>query len=275
MLLFPLVALVFAPTLSVAQTVHLIITDPTFFPLTPSLIPSVQTFRWQTADGADDPVDVRHILVRTSMFNNSYQTALFYIQSTPNAPEWSSWMPFASETSWTSPPLDIGGYVFAVQGRDINGVAEQIQVLRNAIYIRNTPHSSGPSLTVTGSSITPITTSTTSTPVTEIGVPGGTSVDFCWTASAAAYGAVVAGYRYGWDILDPDDDAQWEMEFTSLPAQGACSIPRSFQSGQHRIDIEVIDNTDVKSRVPILVNFTPTNAALATWGTVKALYRSP
>jgi hypothetical protein len=265
------------PVHTIAQTTYLEITDPAHFPLTPALVPAVQTYRWRNVTGGSDPAEVRHILVSTVPFG-SYAATLAYIIGNPNAAEWSPWVPYAPPgdgTSWTTPPVEFGGYVFAVQGRDNSGNTEPITVGRNARYVRYAAHVTGPLLTVTGDLIDPIVTSSTSTPITEIGVEGGTPLSFCWVADASAYGASVTGYRYGWDLTDPDDESQWEMAFTPLPTDGACSVPTSFQGGTHRIDIEVIDNTYVKSRVPIVINLSATPASPRTWGAVKALYRSP
>ena len=61
----------------------------------------------------------------------------------------------------------------------------------------------------------------------------------------------------------------------ALPEQGACSLPLSFESDTHRVVIEVIDSIHTRSRVQIIVHITPLPVAPSTWGSVKALYRSP
>jgi hypothetical protein len=183
-----------------------------------------------------------------------------------------SYLPPDVGTAWTSPSMDYGAYVFAVQGRDAMGVEEQIVEPWNARRIRIQLFETGPLLTVTGDLIDPIVTSVTTTPVTEITVGGGTSFFFCWTADASMYGGVVTGYRYDWDIVDPD---AWEADFTPFPTPSVCSTPRAFFAGVHRFDVEVVDNTGHKSRVPILIHVEPvTPVAQTTWGRVKALYRA-
>jgi len=264
-----------APALAQPEPTFLVVTSPIFFPITPSDVPPVWTYEWQTVDNGADPVDARYVLLSTLSFGDSYQVALAYLNSTEDAPEWSPWAPYVMVvgTSWTSPAMANGNYVFAVQGRDETGTAEFIEIGRNARFIKIAPRETGPLLTVDGEFINPITTSDTSTPVTEIHIPVNYPIMFCWTAEAEFYGGVVTGYRYGWDIADPDDDAQWEMEFTPFLAPQICSAPVAFQDGIHTFHIEVIDNSGYKSRVPILLDTTPgTLTRSTTWGQVKALY---
>jgi len=251
-------------------------TSPVRFGLNPSDVSPITTYEWRTVAGSVDPTEVRFILLSTLNFNSNYNATLAYIQQTPNAPEWSPWMPYLPPgvgTSWTSPPMDFGSYVFAVQGRDAMGAAEPVDQTRNALRIRITNRINGPNLIVTGDLISPITATNTATPLTEITVGGGTPVSFCWTADASPYGGVVSGYRYIWDITDPDDESQWGMGFTPLPGSGACSSPETFLVGGHLFHVEVVDNTGHKSRVPILVHIDPaTPVEQSTWGRVKALY---
>ena len=42
-----------------------------------------------------------------------------------------------------------------------------------------------------------------------------------WEATAAGYGGVVSGYRYGWDIQGLNDDEQWDVLYTP------CKTPRA------------------------------------------------
>jgi hypothetical protein len=251
------------------------ITIPVHNAFNPCFVPPVFTYEWQTATGSADPDQVRFALVSTQPFGGYIQT-VFYLRQTPNAPEWSSWMPYlppVGGTSWTTPSTPIGDYIFAVQGKSSDGVSEDLDELRNVMRIKVGNRDTGPLLTVTGDLIAPIVTIVTTTPVTDVNVAAGTPVTFCWTADASAYCGLVSGYRYGWDILDPDDDEQWEIDFTPLPPGGACSPPLSFHFGTHVFQIEVIDNSGYKSRVPIKLHILPpTSTKQTTWGKMKALY---
>jgi hypothetical protein len=265
------------PASPAAQLRFLEITNPPHFGLTPSDVSPVYTYEWRTLAGSADPAEMRLIFLSTQPFNSSYAATLAYIRQTPDAPEWSPWMPYSPPnvgTSWTSPPMEFGGYVLAVQGRDAMGVVEpEIDETRNAVRLRIAMRVNGPLLTVTGDLISPIVTTTIVTPLTEITVGGGTPVSFCWTADASAYGGFVAGYRYQWDLTDPDDDSQWGTGFIPFPTPSVCSTPVAFLAGAHMFHVEVVDNSGYKSRVPILVHVIPTTPVeQKTWGGVKALY---
>lgn len=270
-------AISFHSTDTIGQPVFLKVTDPVPLGLNPAFILPTHTFRWTTAEGSPDPAEIRHALVKVaSSDQENYEPTVQYLRATPNAPEWSPWEPYvpsAQGMAWTTSPLQVGNYVFAVQGRDSDGNVESLDNFRNIIRTKYRMLNTGPWLTVTGDLISPINTIVTTTAPTQVTVASQTTLTFCWTATAAAYGALIAGYRYQWDITNPDDESQWQMPLTPLPAQGACSVPIAFASGTHRIVIEAVDSIHGKSRVPIDVNVSAVPVAPSTWGSVKALYR--
>jgi len=85
-------------------------------------------------------------------FDGHFGATLDYIRSHPDAPEWSPWAPYASsDAGWTSPPIFPGPYVFAVQGRDAQGVVEEeLDESRNVRRVRVRYRTGGPILEVTG-----------------------------------------------------------------------------------------------------------------------------
>jgi hypothetical protein len=107
-----------------------------------------------------------------------------------------------------------------------------------------------------------------------VDVPANTPLIFCWTVDAASYGGT-ASYRYGWDITDVSDDAQFEIDWTPIAeAEEACSPVKMFQFGVHVITIEALDNADVKTRLLIYLNIDPVlPVEQTTWGAVKALFQ--
>lgn len=238
----------------------------------------VATYEWKTAAGSTDPAEIRWIMVPRSEHNDDYAQAEEYIRNNPDAPEWSPWQPYAppsAGTSWTSPPLAYGGYVFAVHGRDADGNTDTEFVWwRNLKHVLITSDNSGPGLYVTGDLIDLISTAVTTTPVTGIEVPAGTPVVFCWEADADVLGLPVTGYRYGWDIVDPDNDNDWPMPFTPFGQDTECSGEQTFYFGTHLFYVEAIHYDGFKARVPILITVTdPTPTESTTWGRIKALCR--
>ncbi|MDP6797332.1 MAG: hypothetical protein QGG33_05855, partial [Candidatus Krumholzibacteria bacterium] len=62
-------------------------------------------------------------------------------------------------------------------------------------------------------------------------------LNFQWFASAESYGSKITGYRYGWDIIDTDNDDEWTN--WSLPDDPATS--NSFSSSTHWLYIQCKD----------------------------------
>jgi hypothetical protein len=236
------------------------------------------TYEWQTAPGSDDPAEVRWIFVPVAEHNDDFNETEAYIRNNPGAPEWSSWQsytPPSTGTSWTSPAVVFGYYVFAVHGRDGGGAADwEFDLGRNMRRILVGPRAHGPLLRVTGDLIDEIITAVTVTAPTVIDVAGGTPLTFCWQATADSYGLPVTGYRYSWDVVDPDNENDWSMPFTPFAQTVECSTEQVFNFGTHMFYVETIDYDGFKSRVPIQINITiPTPIEITTWGRVKALYR--
>jgi hypothetical protein len=250
-------------------------------PLLNGLIPAhrtpVATYEWQTAPGSADPAEVRWIMVPLADHNGDWNETIDYIRNNPGAPEWSAWQTYSPPStgmSWTSPPLNYGRYVFAVHGRDDVGNTDDVFLPeRNLRRVLVSQRSTGPLLIVTGDLIDDIMTTVTTTPVTEADVAGGIPVVFCWEATGEDYGLPVTGYRYGWDVPDPDDDNAWPMPFTPFGQAVECSPGQSFANGTHLFQVEVIDYDGFKSRVPVLIQvMAPTPVESSTWGRIKSLY---
>lgn len=252
------------------------ITIPLRVGLNPAVRTPIAAYLWQTYAGSPDPVEVRWIMEPLSLHNDDWPETMDYIRNNPDAPHWSAWQPYSPPdigTFWVSPVLDLGFYVFAVQGRDGGGVTDtDFSEDRNMRRVMVGRRSTGPILWVNGDHIDEIITNRTDTPVTEIALNGGTPVSFCWTADASDYGLIVTGYRYSWDVTDPEDDDAWDMPFTTFSQEEECSPEDVFDSGIHTFYIEVIDFDGFKSRVPIQITYTLVPVENTTWGHVKALY---
>jgi len=260
-----------------AQVAHLEIIVPVANGLNPAIRPPIATYEWMTAPGSADPVEVRHAFVSTDAFSGIYALTENYIISTPNAPEWSAWqayLPPGTGTSLTTPPMDFGGYVFAVQGKDGSGTSEDLDTTRNMRRIRVSNRSTGPLLAVTGNHIDTFYTTNPNTPPVIAEVNAGLPIEFCWTADASSYGGIVTGYRYGWDITDLGDDAQWAIDFTPFATNVVCSPEQTFYFGTHTFSLQVEDNDGYRTLAQVVVNIKQvTPVEKKTWGAIKALYR--
>jgi hypothetical protein len=234
-------------------------------------VPPITTFRWTATDYVNniaevqEPDSVRHILVPLSKFPTAvdrWGAALDYIRKNPTAEEWSEWKwykaPQDSGKFWTSRALDFGQYYFAVQAKDEAGAVSPVFDLDwNLRRILVGPRSSGPILTVCNEYIGCQRTASPNTPPSIIDLPAGVPMSFEFWGDAEDYGGLVSGYRYGWDILDLNDDEQWEIDFTPFVGDVARSPGRTFFFGTHSFFIEVIDNSGFKSRVEVRVNIVP------------------
>jgi len=68
----------------------------------------------------------------------------------------------------------------------------------------------------------------------------GTELNFSWSADASDHGALIAGYKYAWDVADLLDDGDWAVMFDPSCLSAP---PRIFYSGSHCIYVMVVDDT--------------------------------
>ncbi|HET6348542.1 MAG TPA: hypothetical protein VFH88_05600 [Candidatus Krumholzibacteria bacterium] len=132
----------------------------------------------------------------------------------------------------------------------------------------------GPTLTVTGMGITPIVTTSIDTPPVVIDVASGAFVTFCWTGDASAYGGTITDYRWGFDVADPGDPTQWDVNWTAFDGSETCNTPHVFYFGTHTFTVDIMDNYGSISRASITMTISnPLAVQASTWGAIKALYR--
>jgi hypothetical protein len=243
-------------------------------PGNPALVPPITTFKWSGLDFIDtqnrtqDPDSVRWTL--HPFVPDGFEATVAAILKLPDH-KWLSvsskrrtgWIPYnAPEDSGRfaiSPTLEIGGnYAFAVQAKDEAGAVTPVfDENHNVRRILASRRSTGPSLTVFNQYIGGVAGSSISTPIVIFDLPEGIPVRFCWNATAKHYGGLVSGYRYGWDIIDLNNDDDWEVDYTPFIGSEACSPERTFFFGTHTFHVETIDNSGFKSRVGVRINIVP------------------
>ncbi len=243
---------------------------PVYTGFNPALVPPITRFSWEATDYVDDflssqePDSVRWILLDVELFNDSYSAALQYIRQNPDAEEWHPWQYYKAPDDtgkfWMTPPLDLGPYMFAVQVKDEAGAVSPVfDEERNVRRIVVSKRSRGPLLTVRNQYIGALLSQLATTTFTIVDLPAGVPVWFEWEATADSYGGIVAGYRYGWDIVDLSKDDQWAIDWTPFVRTTAQSSPEEgiYYYGTHTFHVEVIDNSGFISRVGIKINFVP------------------
>jgi hypothetical protein len=181
-------------------------------------------------------------------------------------PSWSDWISYASDPdarsqSFTREKYDSEDrqkhYLFAIQAQDTAGAVSLDRSYGNTVknfYINDI---ASPTLVIRERYLGAVTSS---------GLYGRTAEDiaqnqplrFEWSGSAASYGGVVTGYRYGWDIEDLtyDDDPGWVTQFGLTDAHTR-SEEIAFDSGSHVLIVECIDNSDLKTRYTYVLNVVP------------------
>jgi hypothetical protein len=240
--------------------------------LNPANVPPVTTFRWTATDYIDDllsshePDSVSWLLEPLNNHNNDWWETIGWIRNLPvDSPEWYQWMWYGAEDggkSWTTLPLDFGNYMFAIRAKDEAGAITPVfDESRNMRRILVSQRTMGPFLSLRNRYLGCVGTAVCNTPLTIVDLPAGLPIDFSWEASAADYGGILAGYRYGWDVADLDDPDQWAVDWTpfvSVGPDGRATAqlpePRVYYFGTHVFTLEVVDNSGFCSRIEIKIN---------------------
>jgi hypothetical protein len=179
-------------------------------------------------------------------------------------PMWADWLPYPANpadrvVSYPNQPMrdDEGRqicYLFAVQIRDATGA-----VTVERTYSRNVQN-----LFIT-TNMTPLLTVDEPTLGTELftGTIGVLFFDispvqpleFSWIGSAERYFDSIAAYRYGWDVVDPDDqnDPGWALPPGDTPAHRQAPT-QTFAFGSHTLTIHCWDEQDQLTRAVYVLN---------------------
>jgi len=99
----------------------------------------------------------------------------------------------------------------------------------------------------------------------------GATLTFAWSATPGG-GTTITDYRYGWDLLDPNDGAD-----PGWSAWGAAQAAPSqtFFAGTHTFVVEARNDLSVVTRGGLAVTVVPGPVPTTenTWGAIKALFR--
>jgi len=256
-----------AMTLSPEVTVLI----PRYVRENPALVPPISTFQWVADDYVgdrttrQDPDWVSWILEPTANHNYSFTETIEYIRGLPiDSDQWGDWVWYpaadGSGTSWTTPPQNTENYIFAIRAKDEAGAITPVFSEYNNVRRVRVGTGGSPILTVYNSYLGALKTATCSTPITITDFPAGVAIQFTITADASNYGGEETGYRYGWDVANPDNPDDWEMEWTSFPPHpyyeppSARTAPFTFFGGTRTFRAEVIDNSGFKSCLEVKVN---------------------
>jgi hypothetical protein len=242
--------------------------------LNPAKVPPISTFRWTAKDYAYDttteqePEEVSWILEPVNDHDGDWFGTIDWIRDLPvESPEWGDWVwygaPGDSGKSWTTPPMPLGPYVFAIRARDeagaITPVFDEDENVRRILVSKQIL---GPKVVLRNKYLGSVTGMSMLTPVTIVDLPPGLPIVFDWDATSAFYGGTVVAYRYGWDIANLNDPEAWDVDWSPFTSwvdvdrqiARARSAPTDWWWGSHLFSLEVKDNSGYVTRVEIKLN---------------------
>jgi hypothetical protein len=230
----------------------------------PQGLPQRVTFAWEAHD---EDGTVAADSVRWGLFEAGETTekALWALVDTLHRrledPAWRPWRAYdapdgsgrsALVTELEYPPARY--YAFAVQAKDRAGAATPTFDPARNVRLVVSEEETGPLLRMNergmgGMIFTPLTADPA-----VLTVPAGIELRFSWVADASADGQEITGYRYGWDIVDPQNPEEW----TEVPGPGPVEAPpASWSFGQHLLLVEARDSGGGLTLARVQVNPVP------------------
>jgi hypothetical protein len=134
-----------------------------------------------------------------------------------------------------------GYYIFAVQAMDeagaITPVFDTAAGGKNNAVLMRISQPAGPFLLVEDRFLG-VYSFIGKVPPVPLDVATGQPIRFHWSGNAAQYGGEISGYRYGWNLLDPGNDAEW----SSWSLTGVAAPTHTIAFGEHRFYLQARDN---------------------------------
>jgi hypothetical protein len=219
----------------------------------------VLTFGWTGEDPDNpegDPAEVRYLLMPWGGAEDNCLTETQYRSLSPirnDDPGWSEWIAYdAAQDSGravTLPRQDVGGsFLFAVQVRDVAGaVTPTFEWGRNVRHVR-IGTSKFPQLSVSETFLGTFSFVSTNGLKT-FDIVENQPLTFEWSADASSYAGIVEAFRYGWNIVDPNDpnDPGWAVAWGNGPNWRRAQ-PRSFSQGSPNFVVQCRDNSGTITR---------------------------
>ena len=135
-------------------------------------------------------------------------------------------------------------YIFAVQAKDeagaVSSIFDKSTNLRHFVAMQPT----GPVLRINEPYLGTFAFLGLDFHPVLVEVPPGFEMNWTWTGDASSYGGVVQSFRYGWDVADLNDPAEWDV-FPNPYVTSAS--PKTFYSGIHTLYVESADNLGTKT----------------------------
>ena len=143
-----------------------------------------------------------------------------------------------------------------------------------AVWARAIPPAN-PHLTVQEPSFGSWLFTETESPLVVVQPTSGIPLEFSWSADASWYGGIIAGYRYGWDLMNPFDanDPGWTS--SGFVPDLLAADPMDFPPGVHTLHIMVIDEEGLWTLAGFLLDvLSPVSNQGLKWGALKSVYEN-
>jgi len=234
------------------------------------MLPPTFTLRWIGTDPDFEqgtPTQVRYLLKVARLGDRYIQTQYDYNRHLEelisfHEPGWSDWVPYGlndeeRKVTFTKPSRDANGnfiyYLFAIQARDTAGAVSLDRGYARTVHNFRIDSTLRPLLVVRESFLGTYSGVGLVTPAT-IDIAKNQPLSFQWMGEASSYGSEIAGYRYGWDVVDPEDDADpgWQVQFGLSAAHMHAPI-KTFSSGTHTLLVQCIDQSGVQSMTQAII----------------------
>ncbi|MFQ5600239.1 MAG: hypothetical protein ACE5G2_06765 [Candidatus Krumholzibacteriia bacterium] len=221
--------------------------------------PTAITVRWKGRDPIDDfevqePDSSRWTLITSSVTlqgdYGSFPDSLYVL---PDRFHWSPWRDWGAEdgsgvraTVRDLIPIGSGPYdrfyIFAVQAMDEAGAVTPVfdwtTPGKNNVALLMVGRGVGPIIQVEESDLGSARFAGGSRPV-RVHVAAGQKLQFRWQGDASRYGGEIEASRFGWDLVNPWDDEEWDQGWSPTVHEAP---QRSFTEGTHRFQLQVRDD---------------------------------
>ena len=241
---------------------YVIINQPKKIPGTQSYS-TVTVFGWKSG-GDNVPEFIRYLWSLVVDTTGTYNPDFDIVKDLNDNPwryeeQWSPWIPFQAPSD-SGRTTVIGDdeelrlnrfYIFAVQARDkFSQVTETFDQSTN-VRLFVVQASSGPFLIIYEPLLHEFRFIGTALNPERRQLPPGIPFHFKWFADVSRYGGTIAGYRYGWDIVDL---GKWETPYKS---DNTSALEATFFSGVHTFIVESIDLAGNLTRGTIEIEIVP------------------
>jgi hypothetical protein len=179
-------------------------------------------FAWEGKDPLDTPWNYQDVDSVRYLHTRYSGSVIDHLNAYPELFEekWSPWIAYEapgdsgrSTILGDDETIDLGfSYIFAVQAKDEAGAITSIFDARTNVRCFIVKKPTGPLLTVYEPYLGIERFLGTASPVAVAYVPAGLPIRYSWFGDASDYGGTVSTYRYGWDIKDLADPADWAVE---------------------------------------------------------------